>query len=196
MSHEFTNWTQTLLSNDLPLSRYSILQVSLIHVLPSIGTYAFTTPNLANKLMETRKWRVWLTHLNNRWSVLQSWQGQGMTQEYILYFLVLDYSHSCLVQPNSLARIESMKRTPEKTVLSFPHTYVEQLPTSTLWSNPSTNLNWQTAWEGVQIYRRVDTPDPDHCQMLSSYNATICTALPHLNVIFNKMLWVSWSHMG
>lgn len=97
-------------------------KLSLIHVLPSIGTYAFTTPNLANRLMETRKWRVWLTHPNNHLSVLQSWQGQGMTQEYILYFLDLDYSHSCLVQPNSLACMESVKRTSEKTVLSFPCT--------------------------------------------------------------------------
>lgn len=41
-----------------------------------------------------------------------------------------------------------------------------------------------------------DTPDPEHCQVLSSiYNEymTVCTALPHFNVKFNKMLWASWS---
>lgn len=55
MHHKFTLWTQTLLSNDPPLPRYSILHISLTHVLPSIGTYASTTWDLANKLMESRK---------------------------------------------------------------------------------------------------------------------------------------------
>lgn len=55
MHHEFTFWTQNPLSNDPPLPRYFILRFSLIHVLPSIGTYAFTTLDLANKLMESRK---------------------------------------------------------------------------------------------------------------------------------------------
>lgn len=55
MYHELTLWTQTLLSNGPPLPRYSILHISLIPVLPSIGTYASTTSDSANKLMESRK---------------------------------------------------------------------------------------------------------------------------------------------
>lgn len=156
---------KTLLSNDSPLPSYSILHISLILVLPSLGTYAFTTSDLANKFMESRKWRVWLTHLTTLICPPALAQAGDDTRIHLV-LPSCGYSHSCLVLPNSLA-VEIVKRTWEKPVLSFPCTDVEQLPASTLWSNLSTNLNWQTAWEGAHLQGR-DTPDPEHCQVLSS----------------------------
>lgn len=137
MYHELTLWTQTLLSNDPPLPRYSILHISVAqhwHV-------CFHNIGFSKQTHGIQEMKSLVNTSKQHRSVLQRWHRQGMTQEYILYFLVLDYSHSCLVLPNSLAHRESVKRTWEKPVLSFPRTDVEQLPASTLWSNQSINLD-------------------------------------------------------
>lgn len=154
MHHEFTAWTQTLLSNDPPLPRYSILHISLIHVLPSFGTHAFTTSDLANKFMESRKWRVWLTHRNTLICPPALAQAGDDTRIHLVLPSVPTLIPASYCPTAWLAGRVSRGHSWEKPVLRFPCTDVEQLPASTLWSNLSTNPDWQTAWEGAHIHGR------------------------------------------
>lgn len=126
-----------------------------------------------------------LNTLKQPWSVLQHWHRQGMTQEYILYFLVLDYSHSCLVLSNSLAA-GRVSRGHGRSLFSVFHAQM----LSSFQPPPSRAICLQTSTDkqhekGLTPTGEGHTPDPEHCQVLSLYNGcmTIGTALPHFNVM-------------